>query len=129
MDPEVWRWIWLATAATFIIGEIATAAFFLLPFGVGAAAAAAVAFGGANATWQWLAFLLVSVAAFAAIQTMARRTSRTRPVGADRLVGEPGVVVTVKTCNGEWCEALVSGVEGWVLQSEIWGAYPGEAFK
>ena len=42
---------------------------------------------------------------------------------------EPGVVVTVKTCNGEWCEALVSGVEGWVLQSEIWGAYPGEAFK
>ena len=39
MDPEVWRWIWLATAATFIIGEIATAAFFLLPFGVGAAAA------------------------------------------------------------------------------------------
>ena len=45
MDPEVWRWIWLATAATFIVGEIAmTGAFFLLPFGVGAAAATAVAF-------------------------------------------------------------------------------------
>lgn len=42
---------------------------------------------------------------------------------------EPGVVVRVKTCDGEWCEALADGVDGWVAQDEIWGAYPGEAFK
>ena len=23
MDPEVWRWIWLVAAATFVVGEIA----------------------------------------------------------------------------------------------------------
>ncbi|MCH2429567.1 MAG: NfeD family protein [Acidimicrobiales bacterium] len=124
MDPEVWRWIWLATAATFIIGEIATAAFFLLPFGVGAAAAAAVAVGGANATWQWLAFLLVSVAAFAAIQTMARRTSRTRPVGADRLVGETGVVVTDLSPDPEHLGTVRIGREEWHAETPDRGHLP-----
>ncbi len=42
---------------------------------------------------------------------------------------EPGVVVVVKACNGDWCEAQTGGTSGWVQQSEIWGAYPGEAFK
>lgn len=42
---------------------------------------------------------------------------------------EPGVVVSVKTCDGDWCEAQADGASGWVQQSEIWGAYPGEAFK
>ena len=42
---------------------------------------------------------------------------------------EPGVVVVVKACNGDWCEAQAEGTGGWVQQSEIWGAYPGEAFK
>ncbi len=83
MEPEVWRWIWLATAATFIVGEIAmTGAFFLLPFGVGAAAATAVAFTGANATWQWLAFVIASAVAFAALRPLSRRmASESNPVG------------------------------------------------
>lgn len=42
---------------------------------------------------------------------------------------EPGVVVGVKACDGDWCEAQAEGVDGWVAQNEIWGAYPGEAFK
>jgi SH3-like domain-containing protein len=42
---------------------------------------------------------------------------------------EPGVVVEVKTCDGEWCEASADGVSGYVTQGEIWGAYPGEAFN
>ncbi|KQV39247.1 hypothetical protein ASE23_16590 [Rhizobium sp. Root73] len=42
---------------------------------------------------------------------------------------EPGVVVHVGECNGEWCRAEAQGAEGWISQGEIWGAYPGEAFK
>jgi SH3-like domain-containing protein len=42
---------------------------------------------------------------------------------------EPGVIVDIKECNGTWCLAKTEGAEGWVAQSEIWGAYPGEAFK
>tara|TARA_R110002020_G_scaffold135469_10_gene302522 strand:- start:8757 stop:9320 length:564 start_codon:yes stop_codon:yes gene_type:complete len=42
---------------------------------------------------------------------------------------EPGVVVEVKGCDGDWCEARAEGMDGWVAQDELWGAYPGEAFK
>jgi len=42
---------------------------------------------------------------------------------------QPGVVVKVGECNGDWCRAEVDGTAGWVSQNEIWGAYPGEAFK
>lgn len=42
---------------------------------------------------------------------------------------EPGVVVGIDSCTGEWCEARVDGLSGWVPQAQIWGAYPGEAFK
>ena len=42
---------------------------------------------------------------------------------------QPGVVLKIDQCNGEWCHAAAKDVEGWVNQAEIWGAYPGEAFK
>ena len=42
---------------------------------------------------------------------------------------QPGVVVKLSECNGDWCEADYEGTEGWVSQGEIWGAYPAEVFK
>lgn len=42
---------------------------------------------------------------------------------------QPGVVIQMNQCNGDWCHAIAGGAEGWVSQAEIWGAYPGEAFK
>lgn len=41
---------------------------------------------------------------------------------------EPGVVIRIDECTGEWCRGETAGVKGWVNQGEIWGAYPGEAF-
>ncbi|OAP36239.1 hypothetical protein ATC00_29815 [Sinorhizobium americanum] len=42
---------------------------------------------------------------------------------------QPGVLLHIGECNGDWCHAETQGVEGWIAQAEIWGAYPGEAFK
>ncbi|MGG7517439.1 SH3 domain-containing protein [Allorhizobium undicola] len=42
---------------------------------------------------------------------------------------QPGVVVHVRECNGNWCHVQTDEVKGWVAQGEIWGAYPGEVFK
>ena len=42
---------------------------------------------------------------------------------------QPGVVVKVGECNGDWCRAEVDGPAGGGWQHAIWGAYPGEAFK
>ncbi|MGR6432481.1 SH3 domain-containing protein [Rhizobium sp. PAMB 3174] len=58
-------------------------------------------------------------------------TMRNEPEKTARVIAkmEPGVVLTVKECNGDWCEVTAKDLEGWVAQAEIWGAYPGEAFK
>ena len=42
---------------------------------------------------------------------------------------EPGVVGTIKSCNGEWCEMNFDGHTGWLSQKLVWGAYPGELVK
>jgi SH3-like domain-containing protein len=39
---------------------------------------------------------------------------------------EPGVIGTIKSCNGEWCEMTFQSYTGWLAQSLVWGAYPGE---
>jgi len=42
---------------------------------------------------------------------------------------EPGVIGTIKACTGDWCEMTFDGHTGWISQSLVWGAYPGELFK
>jgi len=37
-----------------------------------------------------------------------------------------GVVGNIEQCTGEWCEVSAGGYDGWVEQSQLWGAYPGE---
>ncbi|WP_202331178.1 SH3 domain-containing protein [Mesorhizobium sp. L-8-3] len=42
---------------------------------------------------------------------------------------EPGVIGTIRSCNGEWCEMSFAGHSGWLSQGLVWGAYPGETIK
>ena len=39
---------------------------------------------------------------------------------------EPGVLSTVKACNGTWCELDAGGYDGYAKQDLLWGVYPGE---
>lgn len=57
---------------------------------------------------------------------MRRDANQTAPIVARM---QPGVLLKVEECNGVWCKVAADGADGWVSQSEIWGAYPGEAFK
>ncbi|CUW49693.1 hypothetical protein B3286c1_0863 [Brucella vulpis] len=57
--------------------------------------------------------------------TMRREAAETAGVNAEV---EPGVVGTVRECTGQWCRLDMSGVRGWIKQSELWGVYPGEVF-
>ena len=56
---------------------------------------------------------------------------RAEPDTTSRIVAklEPGVIGTIKACNGQWCEMEFSGHRGWLSQTQIWGAYPGETYK
>ena len=98
MDADAWRWVWLVFAAGALVGEIATAGtFFLMPFAIGAAVACVLAFLSLALGLQWLAFVIVSLAAFAATRPLARRLDRAdapRGVGAGRLIGLQGLVLS-----------------------------------
>ena len=98
-SPEVWRWIWMGTAAVLLVGEMLTpGAFFFLPFAVGAAVAAVTAFAGASLGVEWAVFVGASAAAFAALWPLGRRLDRSSGgvfsgVGANRLMGTQAVVL------------------------------------
>ena len=37
-----------------------------------------------------------------------------------------GAMGEIKSCDGNWCDVSVGGYSGYVEQSMLWGAYPGE---
>jgi len=96
-EPETWRWIWLAAATVFALGEMASAGtFFLAPFALGAGVAAILAFADVGLAPEWLAFVGVSAATFATLRPIARRLDSGEPsdgIGSKRLIGQPATVL------------------------------------
>lgn len=92
---DVWFWFWAILAAVLTVAEIFTAGFFLLPFGIGAAVAALLAYVEFGLGWQWAAFLGVSALALWGMRHFAERFTHEPPekVGVDRLIGKTGVVI------------------------------------
>jgi membrane protein implicated in regulation of membrane protease activity len=121
-DPEFWRWVWLAAAVAFGLGEMASAGtFFLAPFALGATLAAIVSFLGAPVGLGWLLFVLGSAVSFAALRPLAARldASSKNPlgVGATRLVGEQGVVLLEVPEGPDELGSVRIGREEWRAQS------------
>ncbi len=86
MQPEMWRWFWTGLAVILSVAEIFTAGFFMLPFGIGAGAAAVLAWVGAHVLVQWLAFLVISVASLVGLQRFVRRQDDLRMVREAQVV-------------------------------------------
>ena len=95
VDNEFWRWAWTIFAMVMGIGEILTAGFFLLPFAIGAAAAALLAWLNAAIIAQWLVFFGVSIFSLAYLRRyIDRQDEGEQPrVGANRWVGSEGLVL------------------------------------
>ncbi|MCK5438596.1 MAG: NfeD family protein [Gemmatimonadetes bacterium] len=95
-DPATnvtWRWLWTGLAIVMGLGEILTAGFFLLPFAMGAVAAAVLAWLGVQLLAQWLVFFFVSGLALAYVrQFMSHQDEATAAVGANRYLNNLGVV-------------------------------------
>jgi|APCry1669189241_1035207.scaffolds.fasta_scaffold73818_2 SH3-like domain-containing protein len=39
---------------------------------------------------------------------------------------QPGVIGTLKTCDGTWCHIFGDDFDGYMQQSNLWGVYPNE---
>ena len=114
VDNEIWRWLWTVFAVAMGIGEMFTAGFFLLPFAIGGAAAAILAWVGANLLAQWLVFFGVTIFALAYLRRyIGHQDDLEQPrVGANRWIGSEGVVLEaidphggsgmVRVLNEEW---------------------------
>ncbi|MBY6241318.1 SH3 domain-containing protein [Methylosinus sp. Sm6] len=53
---------------------------------------------------------------------LAYARDRTTPLA--RL--SPGVVASLRLCDGSWCRVTGDGFDGFVKQESLWGVYPGE---
>jgi SH3-like domain-containing protein len=42
---------------------------------------------------------------------------------------QPGVLATVKNCNGKWCRIFGDGFDGYMEQERLWGVYPSESIE
>ena len=92
---EQWfPWVWALLALIFLVAEIFTAGFFIICFGIGAAAAAIVAFLGFSTTWQLTSFILVSALAVILSRPLAARISGegNNRVGIDRVLHKEAIV-------------------------------------
>ncbi|NLX07561.1 MAG: NfeD family protein [Phycisphaerae bacterium] len=94
MDGQLW-WIWMVLAAVLIVAEMFTAGFFLLWFGIGAGVAGVMALIGLPFVWQLIGFIVVSGLLFAFSRQFAEEVTAKQPpgIGADRFVGQMGVVI------------------------------------
>ncbi|MGH9043139.1 MAG: NfeD family protein, partial [Acidimicrobiia bacterium] len=113
--------IWTLAAVVFFLGEMATAgSFFALPFGLGAALAAILAFAGVEVTWEWVAFVVASGTSSAVLWPLGKRMDR-RGVPTE---GTPGSRRWIGQ-HAEVLEGIPGGVSGTGvirLEREQWRA-------
>jgi membrane protein implicated in regulation of membrane protease activity len=135
VDNEVWRWLWTVFALVMAVGEMFTAGFFLLPFAIGAGAAAILAWLNVTAVAQWLVFFGVSAFAFAYLRRyISRQDEGAQPrVGANRWIGAEGVVLVdvdpatgaglVRILNEQWRATALGRIEAGtrVVVTEVQG--------
>ncbi len=83
----------------------------------------------------WVQNSLLSGRRTALVFTKKDRTAPiplyTKPSESSDVVArlQPGVVTSIKTCNGSWCRIFGDGFEGYFSQTSLWGIYPGEKIE
>jgi membrane protein implicated in regulation of membrane protease activity len=94
MEFELW-WIWVIIGVLLIIGEIFTAGFFLIWFGIAAIIAGIIAYFELSVVWQGAAFIVISAILLAGTRRLADKFTKKQPpgIGADRFIGKTGVVL------------------------------------
>jgi membrane protein implicated in regulation of membrane protease activity len=114
-------WIlWLVAAAILGVGELHSGGFYLLPFAIGAALAAAVSLLGVGAVLSALVFVAVSGLVVMALRPVAHRHRHLPPpirTGAAALIGRPATVIErIANEEGVGC-VRIDGGEVWTART------------
>jgi membrane protein implicated in regulation of membrane protease activity len=120
---ELWTILWAVLGIILIVAEVFTAGFVLLWFGVGALAAALLAYLGFGVGLQFLIFAVVSVVLTALSRTIflnyfsrLHRTGNQLKSGVDALPGQIGTVT--KASHGALSQGEVN------VFGSTWRAFP-----
>ncbi len=109
--------LWALVACGFAVGEVLTTGFFLAPFAIGGALAAAADAAGAGELAAWLVFVVVSVLTLALVRPLVASrllSSPTTRTGAAALIGKKALVLeTIDNHNGLGCVKI---------DGEVWSA-------
>jgi membrane protein implicated in regulation of membrane protease activity len=111
--------LWLLLAAGFGIGELLTGSFFLAPFAVGGAAAAAVEALGAGGDVGIAVFASISILTLLTVRPLLMSRINNAPslrTGATALVGKTATVVE-RISNHEAVGCVRIGSEVWTARS------------
>ncbi len=113
-------WIlWLLAACALGVGEMHQGGFYLAPFALGAALAAAVSLAGVGVLLATVVFLLASGIVFATLRPVARRHRRMPPsirTGAAALIGRRAIVLE-RIANDEGVGCVKIDGEVWTARS------------
>ncbi|HXD55271.1 MAG TPA: NfeD family protein [Solirubrobacteraceae bacterium] len=114
-------WIlWLLAAAVLGVGEMHQGGFYLLPFAVGAAVAAALSLLGVGVALSAVMFVATSAIVIATLRPVAKRHRRLPPpirTGAAALVGRHAMVLErIANHEGVGC-VRIDGGEVWTARS------------
>ncbi|MEO6571365.1 MAG: NfeD family protein [Ilumatobacteraceae bacterium] len=121
IDLNVWPWIWLGTAVLFALVELTLVggSFIVLPFAVSAFIAAILAFYDVAVEIQWAVFVFGGAVLFALMYRWAQKFMKSHTmepgVGADRLVGMHGTIITATHPDDHDRRGRVS------IDGETWG--------
>jgi SH3-like domain-containing protein len=82
----------------------------------------------------WVYHSLLSGRRTATVTARSKETAEVLPVfdkpeGSLTAKLQPGVLGSVKRCNGHWCRLSGDGFDGWVSQERLWGVYPNERIE
>jgi membrane protein implicated in regulation of membrane protease activity len=113
--------VWVIVACVFGVGEVTlTSGFWLAPFALGAALAAAIDAAGVSEPLDFLAFLVVTVATLILLRPIvASKLISSTPelrTGAAALVGHDAVVID-RIANDEHVGTVRIGAETWTARS------------
>ncbi len=121
MDAGTWVLIWLIGAGLFVVGEMISPGFFLLPFGISAAAALVLALLGVPVAIQWVVFIVLGAGlAYWFLKYFKKHESDTRlppGVGVDRLLGETGPIIKAVPAGPTRTGRVMLGAEEWIAES------------
>jgi len=126
IDIDVWPWIWIGTALVFALVELIFigGTFILLPWAASAFISAILAFYDVSVEVQWAVFVFGGAGLFVLLYRWARKFVNSAPttpgVGAERLVGLTGIVVTaIQVDDVDRRGRVRIGAEEWGAISDV----------